>query len=130
MSKIQQFEDIEAWQVARELTNKIYAVTKREPFSKDYGLSNQIQRASVSIMSNIAEGYERGGNKEFGNFLCIAIGSSGEVRAQLYVAFDQNYLTQEEFDNLKQTALRLSRMLFAFISAIKESEFKGLRYKT
>lgn len=86
---MKRFEDIEAWQFSRELAKQIYGGTKQGQFAHDYGLKDQIQRAAVSIMSNIAEGFERGGNKEFLNFLSIAKGSCGEVRSQLYVAFDR-----------------------------------------
>ncbi len=89
MSKIYRFEDLEAWKIARELTKEVYRTSKNDLFIRDYGLPDQICRASVSVMSNIAEGFERDGNKEFVNFLSIAKGSSGEVRSQLYVALDQ-----------------------------------------
>lgn len=84
------FEDLEVWKSARELANKVYKVTANGAFSKDYGLRDQIRRAVVSIMSNVAEGYERGGNQELIQFLSIAKGSFGEVRCQLYVAGDQD----------------------------------------
>ena len=83
---IKYFEDLEVWQEARQLTRQVYRLTNNSKFSKDFGLSNQIQRAAVSIMSNVAEGFERGGNQEFIQFLYIAKGSCGEVRSQLYVA--------------------------------------------
>ncbi len=86
MSSFKSFEEIESWQKARELTRKVYAVSNQGAFTKDFGLRDQIRRASVSIMSNIAEGFERDGNREFLQFLAVAKGSSGEVRAQLYVA--------------------------------------------
>jgi len=89
MATFNNFEDIEAWQKARQLTKRIYEITKKGALAKDYGLKDQIRRASVSIMSNIAEGFERGGNKEFIQFLSTAKGSSGEVRSQLYVIVDQ-----------------------------------------
>ena len=88
MPMIKTFEDLEAWQKARELTREIYVFSKKGSFAKDYGLRDQIRRACVSIMSNIAEGFERNGDKEFFQFVSVAKGSSGEVRAQLYVALD------------------------------------------
>ena len=88
MSTIDKFEDMEVWQNARSITKKTYICSGSGQFSKDYGLRDQIQRAAVSIMSNIAEGFERGSNKEFIQFLFIAKGSAGEVRSQLYVALD------------------------------------------
>src|SRR6187455_1015360 len=98
MATILRFEDIDGWKMARDLTNDIYRVTSDGQFGRDFGLCNQIRKASVSIMSNIAEGFERDGNKEFCNFLSIAKGSAGEVRSQLYVALDQNYITESQFD--------------------------------
>ncbi len=97
MSKIEKFEDIEAWKMAREITKMIYQISSSDNFNKDFALVNQIRRASVSILSNIAEGFERNGDKEFIQFLTIAKGSCGEVRAQLYVALDQNYVDEEQF---------------------------------
>ena len=99
--KIEKFEDLVAWQKSRELTKQIYRVTEKESFAKDFGLKNQIQRASVSIMSNIAEGFDRFRPNEFHQFLSIAKGSCAEVRSQLYVAFDIGYLQGDEFRNLK-----------------------------
>ena len=98
MATFKSFEDIEAWQKARELTVEIYSISKKGPFGKDYALKNQIQRASIAVMSNIAEGFERGGNREFSQFLSIAKGSVGEVRSQLYIALDQEYLHGESSD--------------------------------
>ena len=94
------FEDLEIWKCARELTNIIYLLTNNSTFSRDFGLRDQIRRASVSIMSNIAEGYERGGNQELMQFLSIAKGSCGEVRCQLYVAIDQKYLDKREGEQI------------------------------
>ena len=126
---MRRFEEIEAWQFSRELAKQIYEVTKHGPFAHDYGLKDQIQRAAVSIMSNIAEGFERGGNKEFMNFLGIAKGSCGEVRSQLYVALDQGYIDKAQFEGLVQICIRVSVMLQAFITSLRNSDFKGPRYK-
>lgn len=90
MARIEKFEDIEAWKKGRELVNVIYAVSNKEPFTHDYGLKDQIRRAAVSVISNIAEGFERDTNPDFRRFLAIAKGSVGEVEAQLYVALDQS----------------------------------------
>jgi four helix bundle protein len=98
MATIYRFEDLHAWKIARELTRDVYRITQGDKFSRDFGLTNQIRKASVSIMSNIAEGFERDGNKEFCNFLSIGKGSAGEVRSQLYVALDQDYIARNEFD--------------------------------
>jgi len=129
MAKIEQFEDIEAWQKARILANDIYGITADGPFGRDFGLRDQIRRAAISILSNIAEGFERGGNKEFIQFLYIAKGSCGEVRAQLYIARDQQYITEKQFQDLSQQALNISKMLAGFISYLKHSTYKGAKYK-
>lgn len=123
------FEEIEAWQLSRELVKEVYRVSREGAFAKDFGLQDQIRRAAVSIMSNIAEGFERGGNKEFVNFLSIAKGSCGEVRSQLYVAFDQGYVDQVQFESMMHMCIRVSVMLQAFIKSLRNSDFKGPRYK-
>ena len=108
---IDKFEDLVAWQKARALTKSIYVATRKEGFAKDFGLSGQIQRASVSIMSNVAEGFDRSNPAEFHHFLVIAKGSCAEVRSQLYVALDIGYLSQMEFDILFKQAQELARVL-------------------
>src|SRR6476660_5697089 len=108
--KVERFEDLIAWQKARVLTKDIYAATRSVSFAGDYGLSNQIQRASVSIMSNIAEGFERKGTGEFHQFLCVAKASCAEVRSQLYVAFDVGYLPENEFHRLMEQAAEVGRI--------------------
>jgi len=123
------FEELEIWKQARTLTGKIYKLTRDGPFAKDFGLCSQIQRASVSVMSNIAEGYERGGNQELIQFLAIAKGSCGEVRCQLYVAVDQGYVNQEEAVGLIDQHRKLSIMLHKFMEHLKGSSFKGQKYK-
>lgn len=125
MSAFQRFEDIEAWHKARELTKAIYSLSNDGQFARDFGLRDQIRRASVSIMSNIAEGFERGSNKEFIQFLYIAKGSAGEVRAQLYVALDQAYINQETFNQLNKNAAEISRMISGLIAYLNRSSFKG-----
>lgn len=96
--KIEKFEDLIAWQKARELIKQIYNVTAKKPFLSDFGLRKQIQRATVSIMSNLAEGFERGSSSEFHQFIVIAKASCAEVRSQLYTALDIGYITKEEFN--------------------------------
>lgn len=123
------FEDLEVWKAARELTNRIYKITKNAEFSKDYGLRDQIRRAAVSIMSNIAEGYERSGNQEFIQVLAIAKGSCGEVRCQLYVAGDQGYIPPDELKPLIEHCKKISIMLSNFMEHLKGSRFKGTKYK-
>ncbi len=111
MSTFKTSEEITAWQQARELTRRIYDVTARDKFRRDFGLVDQIRRASVSAMSNIAEGFERRGSKEFAFFLSVAKGSVGEVRAQLYVALDQGYIDKPTFEELSLLASDTARLL-------------------
>ncbi len=111
MAKIARFEDLEAWQLARQLTAKVYTATLTGKFAKDYGLRAQIQRATVSIVSNIAEGFDRKSNKQFLQFLDVASGSASEVKAQLYVALDLKYLTNEQFQDMFTDAVRVGQML-------------------
>ena len=121
------FEDLIIWQKAREFAQSIYVLTRGSAFAKDYGLKDQIQRAAVSISSNIAEGFERNGNIEFKNFLFIAKGSCGEVRSQLHIAYDIGYLKEAEFDNAVSQSLGLSRMIVSFIASLKSSPYKGVK---
>ena len=118
MGKVQKFEDLIAWQKSRELTRDIYQVTREGSFAKDFGLSGQIQRASVSIMSNIAEGFERGGRREFHQFLSTAKASCAEVRSQLYVALDIGYLDQLRFNRLLKQAEEVGRIIGGIRSAV------------
>ncbi len=119
--KIERFEDIEAWQKARELTRKVYEVTSKGAFSRDYALKDQIRKASVSVMSNIAEGFERRNDKEFRNFLRIAKGSSGEVRSQNYVALDNRLVTKADFDDIRDRATEVSNMIAGFMRYLGKS---------
>lgn len=130
MSTFSTFEEIEAWQKARELTKRIYQISARGSFSKDFGLRDQVRRASVSIMSNVAEGYERGGTKEFLQFLSIAKGSVGELRSHLYVALDQGYVDEDSFNKLATQAVEISRMLAGLMSYLRRSGFKGTKFKS
>ena len=129
-SKADKFEDLHVYGQARNLTNKIYEITKSASFSKDYGLIDQIRRASVSILSNIAEGFERGTNAEFIHFLFIAKGSCGEVRAQLSIAFDQKYIDENIYKSLVDQCRRISAMLNNLIDYLKGSRFKGSKFKS
>ena len=113
MASFQKFTDIEAWQDARKLTKEVYRVTKREPFSRDFELRGQIRNASISVMSNIAEGFDRNGNAEFIQFLSIAKGSIAEVLSQLFVALDQGYVTDKEFEELGTLATSTGRKIGA-----------------
>ena len=129
MATFQTFEDIEAWQRSRELTKSIYKITSQGTFARDFGLRDQIRKASVSIMSNIAEGFERSGTREFIQFLATAKGSAGEVRAQLYVALDQGYLEQAIFDDLSPSIVKISKMLSGLIAYLNRTDFRGTKFK-
>jgi four helix bundle protein len=120
LSKIDRFEDLIAWQKARELTRAIYQVTQQGAFAKDFGLARQIQRAAVSIMSNIAEGFERRGRREFHQFLSTAKGSCAEVRSQLYVAFDIGYLVQSDFHKLLAQAEEVGRVVGGLRASVEK----------
>lgn len=111
MAAFQTFEEIIAWQKARVLTSAIYAVCREGEFSRDFGLRDQIRRASVSIMANIAEGFERATNREFHRFLSIAKGSAAEVRSHLYVALDASLITSELFKSLRAQAEEVGRVI-------------------
>jgi four helix bundle protein len=129
-SRVESFEDLNVYRQARDLTNKIYELTRQRFFARDYGLGDQIRRASVSIMSNIAEGFERGTNAEFIRFLFIAKGSCGEVRAQLAISFDQKYIADENvYQSLVNQCRRISGMLSNLITYLKGSKFKGSKFK-
>jgi len=111
MAKIERFEDLIAWQKARELTKAIYQITRQGAFARDFGLSGQIQRAAVSVMSNIAEGFERNRRAEFHQFLSTAKASCAELRSQLYVAFDIGYIDEGTFERLFQQAEEVARII-------------------
>ncbi|MFO7827772.1 MAG: four helix bundle protein [Bacteroidales bacterium] len=130
MAKIEKFEDLDVWQEARELCRIVYSLTNKEPFCKDFELVRQIRKSSGSIMDNIAEGYERDGNKEFVHFLSISKGSCGEVRSQSYRAHDQNYILNDEFQKLYDKTLTISRMLSGFMNYLRSSNIKGSKFKT
>ena len=117
---IKRFEEIEAWQEARKLTQLVYKATKSSEFSKDFGLKDQIQRAAVSIMANIAEGFDRNSNNEFIRFLNYSLSSTSELKSHLYVALDQNYLSKETFDDLSSLAAKVSRMINGFLKYLTD----------
>ena len=122
--KIERFEDLIAWQKARELTKQVYSITNEGAFAKDFGLRDQIRRASVSIMSNIAEGFDRGGRAEFHQFVVIAKGSCAEVRSQLYVALDAGYIPEDQFSELYNIASEVSRILGGLRSSLQKQRDK------
>jgi four helix bundle protein len=109
--EIRKFEDFIAWQKARKLTAEVYRVTNQGEFARDFGLKNQSRRAAVSIMSNLAEGFERGGPREFHRFLTISKGSCAELRAQVYVALDVGYLDERTFGTLMAQAIEVGQII-------------------
>ena len=127
--KIKKFEDLESWKKARSLTNNVYEATAAGSFSRDFALKDQIRRASISILSNIAEGFERGGDREFLQFLAVAKGSCGEVRSQLYIAVDQGYLTPDLSASLLNHAVEIGRMISGLMKYLRNSELKGSKYR-
>ncbi|HBM45795.1 MAG: S23 ribosomal protein [Parcubacteria group bacterium GW2011_GWF2_38_76] len=126
MATIHRFEDLICWKKARELTKEIYKAFKD---SKDRGLKDQIERAAVSVMSNIAEGFERGTKQEFLNYLFIAKGSAGEVRSQLYIALDVGYLNIETFKYLNSLATENSRLIQSFTEKVRGGSRAGTQFK-
>jgi four helix bundle protein len=129
VATFERFEDILAWQKARELTRAISEDADKGPFSRNLRFSGQITDSACSIMSNIAEGFERGGRKEFIQFLWIAKGSAGEFRSQLYVALDRNYISKERFEDLQRMVTEISRMLKGLISYLQRSPIEGIKRK-
>jgi len=116
---IERFEDIEVWKLSREIISKIYRITESEKFCKDFDLKRQIRRASISILSNIYEGFERKSNKEFVQFLFIAKGSAGEVRSQLYIAYDLEYISINDLEDLIKRIEIISKSLSGFIKYLR-----------
>jgi len=129
MARITKFEDIESWKRARSLANEIYRITGSGKFARDFCLRDQIRRAVISILSNIAEGFERGGDNEFAQFLSIAKGSCGEARAQLYVALDQTYITPSQFEILSASANEVSQLISGLIKYLRQSTLRGSKYR-
>jgi len=129
MTKIEKFEDLDVWQKTRQLSRLIYQVTSKDNFSRDFALRDQIRRAAVSVLSNISEGFERGGDKEFRQFLSVAKGSVGELRSQLYVALDANYLNHNEFDQLYALADQIGKMIGGFMRYLQTSSYIGPKFK-
>ena len=129
MSSFEKFDDIEAWKKARELTKVVYATTNGGSFARDFGLRDQIRRAVVSTMANIAEGFGRGGNKEFIQFLAVAKGSASEVQSQLYVALDAGYLNQKQFKELYTETETTARLIGGLLRYLQNNDFQGSKYK-
>jgi four helix bundle protein len=122
MSQINTFEEIIAWQKARTFNKRVYEITSNDFFKKDFDLARQLRRASVSISSNISEGFERNTDKEFIHFLYIAKGSSAEIRSQLYLALDLNYVTQKEFETLFFEITTISKLISGLIKYLDKSQ--------
>jgi four helix bundle protein len=128
MARIERFEDLEIWKLAKDVANQIYDITSVGKFSHDYVLRDQIRRAVISIFSNIAEGFERNGNKEFLQFLSIAKASCGEVRAQLIFAREREYISANQFESVVQDLLSLSNQIGGFCKYLRQAELKGSKF--
>jgi len=129
MATIGKFEEIVSWREARVLNQNVGKLIDSGRFKHSYRLIGQIEGSAGSIMDNIAEGFERNGNKEFIQFLYIAKGSCGELRSQLFRALDRDYINQKEFDELSSHAMRISSLIQKLIIALGDSDFKGIKYK-
>lgn len=129
MARIERFEDLTSWQKTRELNRLVYDVTKKGAFARDFSLRDQIRRASVSVVSNLAAGFERGGDREFVQLLSNAKGSCGEMRCQLYAALDKNYLSAMEFKELYARSMEVRRLISGFMRYLRRSELLGSKFK-
>jgi four helix bundle protein len=131
MATAKSFEELEVWKRGRTLASELYGRSSQGHFARDFGLRDQIRRAAISIVSNIAEGFERGGNKEFIHFLYIAKGSAAELRSQLYVCLDLHYIDQREFEIFSEQLLSLSRQLNSLIRYLEQTSLtKGINTRT
>lgn len=129
MGKIEKFEDIEAWKLARLICRKVEDLFVSTELGKNYALRNQIERSSGSIMDNIAEGFGRGGNQEFHNFLSYSKGSASELKSQLYRSLDKHLITLEQFEDLSKDCITVENKIGAFMHYLRKSEIKGIKYK-
>ena len=129
MATIERFEDLEIWQSARIISKKIHLLSLETKLKNDFGLKNQIKNSSGSVMDNIAEGFERGGNLEFRQFLSVAKASAGETRSQLYRLWDFDYIDQKKFEELKIDLENLSGKIQNFIKYLNKNDFKGDKFK-
>lgn len=125
---IEKFEDLEIWKDVREFCKFVFTISAKEPFSLDFRFRDQIRSSSGSIMDTIAEGFERGGNKEFNQFLSIAKGSCAETRSQSYCALDFQYIDKETFDKLITDSQMVSRKISKLMSYLRKSDFKGSKF--
>jgi four helix bundle protein len=129
MATIKVFEDLEIWQKARKICKEVWNIMEETTLEKDYGLKNQMNTSSGSVMDNIAEGFERNGNREFIQFLCISKASCGELRSQLYRAYDRKHINEQQFNTLKELTETESKMIGSFITYLVNSENKGSKFK-
>ena len=129
MATIKSFEDLEVWKLARMLCDEIYILMTSTPLKNDYKLKEQINSSSGSVMDNIAEGFERNGNKEFRQFLSISKGSCGETRSQLYRIVDRKYIDNEKFNELKDLTILINNKIGSFIQYLNKTEYKGQKFK-
>lgn len=130
MTKIERFEDMKIWQMGRRLVSLVYELTRKKEFAADFGLKDQIRRSAVSIPSNVAEGFERSGNKELIYFLYIAKGSAGELRTQLLIALDLKYVSEKEWSKLNEIIEEIGRMIQGFINYLRNSGYNGEKFKS
>ena len=128
MATFTQFEDIEGWKKARELARQVYRATAIGPMARDFGLRDQIRRAAVSVMANIAEGFGRGGNREFVSFLSIARGSCAEVKSHAYVAFDAGLLAEQEVKAIQKLAAETEALISGLMKYLAASDARGRKF--
>ena len=129
MKKVYNFEKLEIWQVARKLANQIYDIIDANSFKRDFSFRDQLKRSAISSMSNIADGFMRGSNKEFIQFLFIARSSTGETKSHLYLAIDRKYINIEQFDSCKNIINELLNKINAFIKYLSNTDNKGIKFK-
>ena len=130
MPRIEKFEDIESWKKARVLASEVYRRTGSGSFSRDHGLRDQVRRAAVSVMANIAEGFGRDGDREFRQFLGHAKGSACEVKSHLYVALDSGFLEKEDFDKLYAVATDAENLIAGFMRYLNKGRYSGLKFRS
>lgn len=130
MTTWSKFEDIDVWQKAREVAKDNYLLTSKEIFKNDYSLRNQMRKTAGSIMDNIAEGFDRGGNQEFIQFLSISRGSAGELKSQIYRAFDYKFITEKKFSDYIENVEVISKMISGLINYLNKKTYRGIKYKS